>query len=119
MIHPHLSTKIYLAMTPVDMRKACDGLSVLVAEALKQDPRSGHLFIFYNRARNKIKCLFWDRNGFALYYKRLEKHSFKIPRPLPQECVLLDQRELHWLLAGLDFSAIRQRPDLQLSIGYQ
>ena len=56
------STKLYLAMTPVDMRKAVNGLSALVSTALCQDPQSGHLFIFYNRSRNKIKCLLWDKN---------------------------------------------------------
>ena len=65
------STKLYLATVPVDMRKAVDGLSVLVNTDLRQDPQSGHLFIFYNRARNKLKCLYWDKNGFVLYYKRL------------------------------------------------
>ena len=59
--------KIYLALESVDMRKAVNGLAILVAETFKQDPQSGHIFIFHNRNRNKIKCLIWDKNGFVLW----------------------------------------------------
>jgi transposase len=107
------STKLYLATAPVDMRKAVNGLSALVSTGLCQDPQSGHLFIFYNRARNKIKCLYWDKNGFILYYKRLEKGKFKLPRSVSSDCILMTIAELQWLLAGLDFIALRHQPHLQ------
>jgi transposase len=119
MISPAEGAKIYLALESVDMRKAVDGLVVLVAETLKQDPQSGHIFIFHNRSRNKIKCLVWDKNGFVLYYKRLEKRSFKVPRKMTNGCILLDKHELNWLLAGLDFLAIKQHPEFQLQKLYQ
>jgi len=119
MISPSEGVKIYLALESVDMRKAVDGLAVLVAETLKQDPQSGHIFIFHNRSRNKIKCLVWDKNGFVLYYKRLEKRSFKVPRKMTNGCILLDKHELNWLLAGLDFLAIKQHPEFQLQKLYQ
>jgi len=109
------STKLYLAMTPVDMRKAVNGLSALVSTALCQDPQSGHLFIFYNRSRNKIKCLLWDKNGFVLYYKRLEKGKFKLPRFASAECAIMTSTEFQWLLAGLDFTALQNQPNLQLN----
>jgi len=119
MIQPSETTKIFLAAGAVDMRKSIDGLSVLVSEVLKQNPQSGHLFIFYNRNRNKIKCLCWDKNGFTIYYKRLEKRSFKIPRKIIGECIFLKKTELMWLLSGLDFSILQIRPELQLQSIYQ
>lgn len=111
MISISANTKFYLASTPVDMRKSLNGLSIIVADEFKLDPQSGHFFIFYNRSRNKIKCLAWDKNGFVLYYKRLEKCSFKIPRSINGYSILLTQNELRWLLAGLDFMAIKQHPE--------
>ena len=64
---------------PVDFRCQIDGLTLLVAAQLNQDPTSGHLFIFRNRQANKLKLLWWDQNGFWLFYKRLEKGKFKFP----------------------------------------
>ena len=112
------SVKFYLATAPVDMRKAVNGLSALVSTHLSQDPQSGHLFIFYNRARNKIKCLYWDKNGFVLYYKRLEQGRYKLPRSLPDDCVMMTSPELHWLLSGLDFMALRSQPYLAIKTSY-
>ncbi len=68
---------VHLATEPVDMRKSINGLSVLVADKLEISPLSGSLFVFYNKARDKIKILYSDRNGFCLWYKRLEKHRFR------------------------------------------
>ncbi len=71
------SEKVYLVVGVTDMRKSIDGLSLIVAETLEMDPFSEAWFIFCNRNRDKLKILFWDTNGFWLYYRRLEKETFK------------------------------------------
>ena len=67
------ATRIFLAVTPIDGRKSFNGLSALVKETLEQEPTSGFLFVFLNRARNRLKILFWDGSGLILYTKRLEE----------------------------------------------
>ena len=73
--------RIHLALAPADMRKSVDGLSVLVASELGEEPLSGHLFLFRNRRGDRMKALWWDRNGYAVWYKRLEKGRFSFPQP--------------------------------------
>ena len=73
------AVRVYLANEPADMRKSFDGLSALVAGALELDPLSGHLFVFLNRRRDRIKILYWDRDGLAVWAKRLERGTFRIP----------------------------------------
>ena len=99
------ATRIYLAVGSTDMRKAINGLSILVEDQLELDPLSGHLFAFCNRRRNMIKVLYWDRNGFCLWHKRLEKHFFIWPES-PDQVLRLDARELNWLLEGLDIGGV-------------
>ncbi|HYQ92637.1 MAG TPA: IS66 family insertion sequence element accessory protein TnpB [Candidatus Competibacteraceae bacterium] len=102
--------RIYLAREPVDLRKSIDGLSVLVSQVLGQDPFSAHLFVFTNRHRDKLKALSWDQNGFVLYYKRLEQGRFRWPViPADQAVLVIDYRQLQWLLSGL---SIEQRQAL-------
>ena len=98
--------KVYLALGITDMRKSVNGLSLLITDILDQDPFSGHLFAFCNRRKTILKILYWDRNGFCLWYKRLEKDVFRWPR---QESELLEigHRELMWLLEGLDLKQAR------------
>ena len=91
---------VYLATGVTDMRKSINGLSLLVAEHLELDPLSGHLFAFCNRKRDIVKILYWDRNGFCLWQKRLEKDTYKWPET-GTEVMPLGTRELHWLLEGL------------------
>lgn len=95
------NTRVYLATGATDLRKAIDGLSILVADRLALDPFSGHLFAFCNRGRTNIKILYWDRNGFCLWQKRLERHRFVWPE-LEAQILDLDRRQLAWLLDGLD-----------------
>jgi transposase len=97
-----LSTRVYLALGSTDMRKAINGLSILVESRLQLDPFSGHLFVFCNRRRNIVKILYWGRNGFCLWQKRLEKHYFRWPQS-EQQILEIDQRQLSWLLEGLEF----------------
>ena len=95
------SGKVFLVSGVTDMRKSIDGLSLIVAEQLEMDPFSEAWFIFCNRGRDKLKILFWDTNGFWLYYRRLEKGTFKWPRPNPQGVIVISKPQLHWLLSGL------------------
>ena len=106
---------IYIANEPIDMRKAIDGLSVMVVEYLKKDPQAPALFIFYNRRRNKVKCLYWDNNGFVMIYKRLEKGTFKFNRTIHLTHYEINNEQLHWLLAGFDFIQLKQHPELKFS----
>ncbi len=101
MFLPAINTKVYLALGSTDMRKSINGLSILASEQMKLDPFSGHLFAFCNRNRNILKILYWDRNGFCLWHKRLEKHSFKWPVS-KKETMAIGNWELAWLMDGLD-----------------
>jgi transposase len=96
-------TQVYLAIGVTDMRKQINGLSIMVEQALSLNPFTGDLFAFCNRRCNMIKILYWDKNGFCLWHKRLEKHLFKWPRT-EEEILLIGPRELNWLLDGLDFT---------------
>jgi transposase len=104
-------TKVFLALGHTDMRKSIDSLSVLVESVLGMNPLSGHLFVFCNRRCSLIKILYWDRNGFCLYQKRLEKHRFKWPKKLEQ-VKQIDARTLSFLLEGLDIGRIRPHESL-------
>jgi transposase len=100
--------KVYLALGSTDMRKAINGLSILVEQAMSLNPFSGDLFVFCNRQRTIIKILYWDHNGFAVWHKRLEEHRFKWP-DCPEQIILIGARQLNWLLAGLDYTSAHQR----------
>ena len=108
------SVRVYLAPGVTDMRKSIDTLTILVAEQMALDPLSGHLFAFCNRGRTLIKILYWDRNGFCLWQKRLEKHRFTWPGS-EAEVMELGARELTWLLDGLDPLQARGHPKLEYS----
>jgi transposase len=86
------------------MRKSIDGLSIIIAEKLVLNPTNGSIYIFYNKKQDKIKLLYWDRNGFVLFYKRLEKEKFKIPKLVCAKTITYEQ--LRWLLDGLDIDKI-------------
>jgi len=105
---PQHAICVYLALGSTDLRKAINGLSVLVEQAMGLDPFSGDLFVFCNRRQNIIKILYWDENGFCLWHKRLEEHRFKWPK-LPEQVLTINRKQLSWLLAGLDFASAHQR----------
>ena len=109
------TVSIYLATSPIDMRKEINGLSLWVADTLQQSPQSASVYVFYNRQKDKVKCLWWDKNGFVLYYKRLERGRYKIPKQLPDDTLMLRSEELNWLLAGLDFHLMNQFPELDFT----
>ena len=100
MLRPTDTVTVYLYSEPVDMRKSIDGLSVLVEQEMALSPSMEALFVFCNRGRDKIKLLCWERNGFIVWYKRLEKQRFRWPGA--GETISLTGRELNWLLDGFD-----------------
>ena len=102
------AVRVYFAKEPADMRKSFDGLSALVAGVLELDPLSGHLFVFINKRRDRIKILYWDRDGFCIWYKRLERGFFELPAS-GQTGVELDYKQLSRLLGGLDLRSGRRR----------
>jgi transposase len=100
-------TRVYLALGATDMRKSIDGLAAEVTDTLAADPFSSHLFVFCNRGRDKLKLLVWQRNGFWLCYRRLERERFAWPRPAPgQASVEISAQQLAWLLDGLDWARL-------------
>ncbi len=111
MIRLNSEVRVYLATTPVDGRKAINGLSAFILEEFDATLMDGSVFVFYNRARDRVKCLFWEKNGFVLYQKRLERGKFKIKRT-EDELFVITQQQLDWLLAGLDFSLMSDFPEL-------
>ena len=105
--------KIFLSQTPVDMRKSINGLSILVLEDIKSQPRDGSLYVFWNRAMDKLKILFYDRNGFVLYYKILDKGKFCILKKIGFDSLELTIEQLDWLLAGLNLEIMQQFPEIK------
>jgi transposase len=93
--------RVYLHRAPVDMRKQIDGLAILARDVIQQDPLAGAMFAFINTRRNKLKILVWERNGFILWYKRLERHRFHWPR-VGESVLTLSGVELNRLLDGYD-----------------
>ncbi|MFB5763291.1 IS66 family insertion sequence element accessory protein TnpB [Paenibacillus medicaginis] len=100
---------IYLAAGVTDLRKSIDGLAALVQERFALDPFSASLFVFCNRERNKLKLLYWDHNGFWLFYRRLERGTFQWPSDTKQT-VVVSARELRWLLDGLALTQRQAHP---------
>lgn len=104
--------RIWLCFGPTDMRCGFDRLSMLAGEVTGQDPLSGHLFVFRNRRGDRLKILHWDRDGFVLFYKRLEEGQFKLPRLArcdpPPRSMKLRPSELAMLLDGIDLSSVKR-----------
>ena len=103
MLRPKPDAQAFVYRDPVDMRKSINGLAAIVESEFECSPMSGALFVFCNRSRDKVKLLYWERNGFVLWYKRLEKHKFKWLTPTTdQDAVLVTGKQLNQLLDGLD-----------------
>jgi transposase len=103
MFSPANSAQIYIATGVTDMRKSINGLSILVADQLELNPLTGHLFAFCNRRRDIVKILYWDRNGFCLWHKRLEQDRFQWPET-ERDVLNIQGYELSWLLDGLSLN---------------
>ncbi len=116
MIRPDKSIKkVYLCRKPVDFRKAINGLSMIVEETLCLDPFSGQLFVFTNKRRNKIKILVWDKTGFILWLKALDRDQFKWPLKDKKDLICLTGEQLNWLLDGIDIFAMKPHKTLHFS----
>jgi len=101
--------QIYVYKQRVDMRKAIDGLSLLLINELSQSPQSGDIFIFLNKNRDKLKCLYWHHNGFMLLYKRLERGRFQFSKHIEANEIEISSQQLDALLMGFDFYALDRR----------
>ena len=102
------SVRIYFAVEPTDMRKGIDGLRAVAEATLKHNPYDGHLFVFVGKSKDKVKILFWDRGGFVLYLKRLEKGRFQLPTVDPRRNhVEMEGAQLAMLLDGIDLNTRR------------
>lgn len=100
------NVQVWVATTPIDMRKSFDGLAEVVRSFLGRDPLSGSLFVFRNKGGHLVKILWWDRDGLAIYYKRLERGEFHWPRS-NHMAVEINAEQLLRLLSGLDVKAPR------------
>jgi transposase len=111
------SVRVFVGSEPVDMRRGHDGLFAIVKEHWRFDPFTGHLFVFFGCAHDRVKILFWDRGGFVVFYKRLEKGRFRLPR-LQRDAahVEVDATDLAMLLDGIDVRYVRRPPAWQPSI---
>jgi transposase len=116
MIGLTLPTAMYLSSRATDMRKSIDGLCGEVQDYLGCDSVDGSLFVFYNRRRDKLKLLFWERDGYWVLYKRLESGTFQMP-PMEEGAsrVTLDCEQLQLILAGIDLSSVRHRKRYRLA----
>jgi transposase len=103
--------RIHLAVVPVDMRKSFDGLSAVIMEALECNPLSGDLFLFRGKRADRIKAVYWDRNGLAIWSKRLERGKFKWPLRGERSFEITSQ-ELSLLLDGIDFTRLKRLPSV-------
>lgn len=109
-------TRIFVAAGATDMRKGFNGLQGIIGGVLEQDPLSGHLFLFVNRRRDKLKILYWDGDGLAIWYKRLEAGTFQLPSISPdQSSAEIRSEELTMLLRGIDLNSARRRKRFSLA----
>lgn len=103
------TSNVYLCVRPVDLRKGFDGLSALVESVFGRNVLDGHLFVFINKRRDRVKGLWWDRDGLAIWYKRLERGCFELPRDgQDQPHVTLDATALAMLLGGVPLATPRR-----------
>src|ERR1700730_1280796 len=118
MMHLPASVRVYLCAAACDMRKSFDGLHALVTQSMQLDAFAGHLFVFANRRRDRIKILYWDRDGFAVWAKRLEEGTYAMPFGDTgvsggEKRREITAAELGALLSGIDLSQARRRKRYQ------
>ncbi len=110
------AVRIFVAMKPTNMHLSFDRLAALARDVIQQDPLSGHLFVFRNRGGDKVKILGWDRSGFCLWYKRLERGVFHFPAATATH-LEVDAGELLLLLDGIELTHARRRVRFALPVG--
>ncbi|MCA9445299.1 MAG: IS66 family insertion sequence element accessory protein TnpB [Candidatus Omnitrophica bacterium] len=101
------SVRVFVSTVPADMRRSFDGLAAMTEQILEKDPFSGHLFVFRNKRGDRVKILYWDRDGYCLWYKRLEKGTFRFPER-GEKSLEVEAAELALLLEGFDLSGARR-----------
>lgn len=110
-------SKVFIYRDPIDFRKSHRGLSAIIELELQHDPFEGYLYAFTNRQRNKIKCLFWEDNGFVLYYKSLAEAKFKWPKRT-DTLVTITGEQINWLLDGYDIMQMKPHKKLDYDTVY-
>jgi transposase len=108
------STRIFLCATVADMRRSFDGLACMTREVIGLDPLTGHLFVFRNRRGDRMKILWWDGDGLALFYKRLERGTFQFPAPSADGSVEIDAATLAMIFDGVDTTTVKRRTRFSL-----
>jgi len=108
--------RVYVAAEPIDFRKAINGLAALVVEQFDAAVSDGSVYVFTNRDCSRVKCLFWDKNGFVLYQKRMERGRFKFGKPAGDGLYGITHQQLDWLFAGLDFKLMAEFPLVDYSL---
>ena len=103
------TVRVFIARAPVDMRKSFDGLENAVRAVLKEDPMTGHLFVFTNKRRDRMKILMWDRHGWAILYKRLEIGTFNLPDGEHADRIEVEAADLALMLEGIELAGARRR----------
>lgn len=103
------SVRIFLCLEHTDMRRGFDALARMAREVVEQDPLSGHLFVFRSRRGDRLKILYWDHDGLAIWYKRLEKGSFTFPLPAEGRSLAVGAADLSLILEGIDLAQARRR----------
>jgi transposase len=105
------TVRVFVATAPCDLRKQFDGIAVLVEQGLRHDPRSGHLYVVFNRRGDQVRILFWDRQGYCLFAKRLERGRFRLPweQPGVGAAVEMEAAELALILEGIDLRGAKRR----------
>jgi len=111
-------SRIYLHRDPVDFRKWIDGLVAIIKSEMHLDPYESYVFLFTSRRRDRIKAVYWDKTGYAVWYKRLEKDKFAWPRKAEEQTLNLTQQQLDWLLDGYDFTRLRPHQELRFAASF-
>ena len=114
MLRLPISVRVFLCLAPVDMRRSFDGLAAMVEQVVRQDPLSGHLFVFRGRRGDRVKVLYWDRDGYALWYKRLEKGVFRFPAH-GSDAVEVSAADLGLILEGIDLRSVKRQKRFALA----
>ena len=109
------SVRLFVATEPVDGRKGADSLMVIVRDVFRHDPLTGHLFVFFSKRRDRVRIVYWDRNGFAMWTKRLERGRFRLTFSADGKLVphAIEAAELALILEGIDLTDARRRPRWQ------
>ena len=108
------STRIFFCNKPTDMRKSFNGLENLVRDVLQEDPFTGHLFVFINKSRNRVKILFWDSDGYCLFYKKLSHGTFCNRHSELSSSKTIETGVLYMILGGIDISFVKHRKRIRI-----